>query len=262
MRLKEELYSRKEYVEKVIDSMDSRASNSRCEGSVYVKSHKKGFQYYEKTDSGITYIKAGNLEYARRVVQNEYNNKVLKAAKEEYKRLTGLLNMYDNNYIEDVYKKMPKGKRVLVKPIRLSDEEYVKMWNEQQYEKLEFREGVPEFYSARGERMRSKSEVMIADLLDRMKINYKYEKPLKLTRLGIVHPDFTLLDVKNRKEIYFEHLGMMDDLAYRNNAFNKIRAYEKDGYFIGDRLIVTTESVNCLLDIKGIEKKVRFYLDI
>lgn len=260
MDLKEKLYSRRKYLEEIIESLKPKLSKGNPAQSVYAKRHKKGFQYYIKNGKNIKYIKASEKEYVKQVIQQEYESKVIKAAGEEYKKLTALIKVYEETVVEDVYEHMPTGKRFVTKPIELTDEEYIKMWNEQQYEKLAFREGAPEFFSSKGERMRSKSEVIIANLLDKLKINYKYEKPLRLDKLGVVHPDFTLLDVKNRKEIYFEHLGMMDDQVYRNNAINKIRAYEKSGYYMGDRLVITAEIVNCPLDIKVLEKKIKFIM--
>jgi hypothetical protein len=42
-------------------------------------------------------------------------------------------------------------------------------------------------------------------LLHRLQIPYKYEQALNLKKLGIVYPDFTLLHLKTRREIYLEH---------------------------------------------------------
>lgn len=258
VNLKEKLISRKKYIESVITSLKHVVTEQN--ESIYVRKHSNGFQYYRKTDAGNTYIKKGDNELVRNIVQAEYNNKVLKAAELELKKLNSLINVYDNDVAENVYNQMPTGKKVIINPIQISEEEFIKEWNQMQYEKFPFREDAPEFYTFKGERVRSKSEVIIANLLDKMNVNYKYEKPLKLEKLGIVHPDFTLLDVINRKEIYLEHLGMIDDEVYRNNAVTKIRAYERNGYYMGDRLIVTAETVNSPLDIKLVEKKIRAIL--
>lgn len=67
-----------------------------------------------------------------------------------------------------------------------------------------FDESTSEFYTAKGEKVRSKSEVIIADVLSREGIPYRYEYPLYLKGIGKVHPDFTVLNVKQRKEIYWE----------------------------------------------------------
>lgn len=52
--------------------------------------------------------------------------------------------------------------------------------------------------------MRSKSEVIIADLLNKEGIPYRYEFPLYLKEFNTVYPDFTILNVRKRKEIYWE----------------------------------------------------------
>lgn len=260
--IREMLVKRKQYLEKIIAEKRKSIKTGGCSGSIYANSHKKGFQYYIKDESGIKYIKAGDKTIVQKVIQNEYDNKVLAAAEKEYKKLEALIKIYDGKIVEEIYESMPSGKRLLVDPIEMTDEEYLEWWKEQNTQEWKFREDAPEFYSAKGQRMRSKSEIIIANLLDKLKINYKYEKELVLDKFGIVHPDFTILDVKKRKEIYWEHLGMLDDQVYRNNAINKIRAYEKSGYHLGDRLIVTAETFNCPLDIKVVEKNIRHIMGL
>lgn len=261
MQLIEYLKAREKYLEELIARLSAGLSKSGSIINIYVKKHRNGFQYYVKTDEGIKYVKANKKKFVQEAIQHEYESKVLKIAKEEHKKLRALIKVYDSSIAEDIYEYIPEGKKVVVKPIKLTDEAYIKMWNEKKYEKLGFRDGSPEYYSTKGERMRSKSEVIIANLLDKMNINYKYEKPLVLDKLGIVHPDFTLLDIKNRKEIYLEHLGMLDDQVYRNNALNKIRDYEKSGYYMGDQLIITYETLNCPIDINVVKQKIEFIMN-
>lgn len=258
--IKDELVKRKRYLEKLIECKRKNIMESNSSGSVHAISHRKQFQYYLKDESGTSYIKAADRAIAQKIVQNEYDNKVLAVAEKEYKKLEALIKIYDGKIAEDVYENMPYGKQLLVKPIEMTDDEYLDWWEKQKYQGLEFRENSAEYYSLKGERMRSKSEVIIANLLDKLNVKYKYEKELVLDKFGIVHPDFTILDIKKRREIYWEHLGMMDDQVYRNNAINKIRAYERDGYFMGDRLIVTAETLSCPLDVKVVERKIRLLI--
>ena len=61
------------------------------------------------------------------------------------------------------------------------------------------------YSTEKGELVRSKSELLIADMYYSLGIPYKYEAGVKL-RGGIVrYPDFTLLRVRDRKEFYHEH---------------------------------------------------------
>ena len=274
----EMLKERKDYLEKIIEERASleeqtskeqtsrtqtskkQSSKDQNNHSITAIKHGKGFQYYKYNGKEKKYVPVNEIENVRKIVQREYDTKLLRATKAEYKRISRLLNNYEKITLDGIYESMPLGKRILVKPVLLPEEEFIKQWKEEEYQSLGFREDAPEYYSAKGERMRSKSEVIIANLLDRLHIEYKYEKPLRLKRLGIVHPDFTILDIKNRREIYWEHLGMLDDQVYRNSAISKIRAYEDSKYYVGENLIVTEETVNCPLDIKNIENKIKHIL--
>lgn len=91
-----------------------------------------------------------------------------------------------------------------------------------------------------------------------MRHPYRYECPLQLK----VYPDFTVLNVKERKEIYWEHLGMMDDLDYVENALRKITLYEKNGIFTGDSLILTYETKKNPINQKVVRGMIQRYLKI
>ena len=262
IKFKDELEQRAKYLENVIRLKRNKLKECEQIDTIYTRKHGSGFQYYMKGQNGIKYIRNDNFSRVKSIVQSEYDRKVLKTAEQEYKRILKLLAVYKDDVVEDVFESMPEGKQKVVITDIISDKKFAEEWSREKYEPLGFKEGYPEYYSAKGERMRSKSEVIIANLLDQMHVEYKYEKPIKLKRLGLVHPDFTLLKVSERKEIYLEHLGMLDDQTYRNNAIVKIRDYESSGYFLGDRLIVTSETANSPLDVKCVERKIKHILDI
>jgi len=121
-------------------------------------------------------------------------------------------------------------------------------------------EDVSGIYTEKNEHVRSKSEKILADKLNLMHIPYHYEKPLHLHGYGIVHPDFTILNKRTRKEYYWEHLGMMDDASYSEKAVMKIETYEKNSIFPGDSLILTYETSVHPLDSRLIELIIHKYL--
>ena len=55
-----------------------------------------------------------------------------------------------------------------------------------------------------------------------MNIPYKYESKLTIAQNKIMYPDFTCLNVKKRKTIYWEHLGLLDNYDYSTKNFAKI----------------------------------------
>ncbi len=80
--------------------------------------------------------------------------------------------------------------------------------------------------SRRGEAMRSKSEVIIADNLTAQNIDYAYEKPLQLD--GTTRwPDFTIEKADTGQTFYWEHCGMLRDSVYASRWEAKLKAYRR-----------------------------------
>jgi hypothetical protein len=81
----------------------------------------------------------------------------------------------------------------------------------------------------RGHGVRSKSEVIISDLLHSKGIEYEYELSL-IGRDGRPrYPDFTIEDEEMGQVIYWEHLGMMRVPSYRRRWEAKLVWYRKQG---------------------------------
>ena len=82
--------------------------------------------------------------------------------------------------------------------------------------------------TARGEAVRSKSEVIIANLLHAKGLDYHYESPLE--RNGVTkYPDFTIEDDDTGVTYYWEHAGMMHDPGYRRRWASKQVWYRDHG---------------------------------
>lgn len=148
---------------------------------------------------------------------------------------------------------LPEVKKRLIVPIVQSDEEFVKEWKDQEFSQKSSWGTDQGLVTEQGETVRSKSELIIANLLYRLGIPYRYECALYLEGYGTVHPDFTILSVRNRTEIIWEHLGKMDDPDYARDNVKKIKAYQKNGYIPGKNLIITMETSESVLDIQTIK---------
>lgn len=93
----------------------------------------------------------------------------------------------------------------------------------------------------KGHMVRSKSELVIANLLHREGLNYEYEQPLNGEKvLGRLHPDFSFADAGGDRVIW-EHLGMMHDEEYVRGWKWKLEWYAKNGYTLGKNLFITEE---------------------
>ena len=66
----------------------------------------------------------------------------------------------------------------------------------------------------RGDLVRSKSELVIADKLYARGVEYGYEQPLVLSNGRVRYPDFTIEDHARGVTYYWEHLGLLEDPGY------------------------------------------------
>ncbi|MBP7937700.1 MAG: AAA family ATPase [Phycisphaerae bacterium] len=120
--------------------------------------------------------------------------------------------------------------------------------------------------TSRGDLVRSKSEVIIANLLyDKLKItNYLYENPLQGRNGSVRYPDFTLIDAETGRNLYLEHLGMLGDRVYRERWERKLAWYREQGVVPfgegeGDAgtLLTTSEGPRGEFDVPAIEARIK-----
>lgn len=120
-----------------------------------------------------------------------------------------------------------------------------------------------EYYTTNNERVRSKSEKIIADELHMKHIPYKYEMPIQLVNRGRIiqiYPDFTVLNKNTGKKWIIEHLGMMDKESYYENAMYKLDLYERNGWLQGKNLILLHESSVSPLNTVVVKQYIEEYL--
>ena len=242
--LRQELIKRKELLKALADEK-KKALDKAPEGKLRFNRCGKYTHYYcrEKPEDTVgRYISKKNRSFAVQLAQKDYDCRVFRSAQKEIEKISNLLTFYDEDYAESVYPGLHRERQLLVTPFEMPDDEYVLQWSRREYEGKEFKDDSPEYLTAKGERVRSKSEILIADMLNRMDIPYHYEYPLKLRGFGIVYPDFTVLNIRFRREFIWEHLGRMDDPEYLKRALTKIDRYIQNGFIPGSNLILSYES--------------------
>lgn len=109
-----------------------------------------------------------------------------------------------------------------------------------------------------GHKVRSKSEVMIANALFLNKIPYRYECELSFDSLTF-YPDFTILHPKTMELFYWEHFGMMDNPSYCEKAFNKLKIYGSNGIIPSLNLITSYETQDHPIDSENIQNIIDEY---
>ena len=112
-------------------------------------------------------------------------------------------------------------------------------------------------HTIRGEMVRSKSEVIIANCLHYNDLEYEYESVLKLEPGKPLRPDFRVIDGDTGDVWFWEHCGMMTDAKYVKRWEEKKKFYEKNGIKEGKNLIVTYDDENGGLDSAYIDKLIK-----
>ncbi len=114
--------------------------------------------------------------------------------------------------------------------------------------------------SLSGEKLRSKSEVIIANALFMNHIPYRYECELNLGEVSL-YPDFTILHPVTHELYYWEHFGLMHNPDYRNNTSQKLKLYIENRIYPSEHLITTFESDTLPLDSERIQHLIeQFFL--
>ena len=219
------------------------------------------YQYYwvDKAAKKKIYITKEYKEELRKTIQRDYEFEVNKKLNILKRRLSDFLRIYDIDEIERVYSNLSEARKQLITPIVETKEEFAKKWESISYEPMPINDN-SEFVSTNGVRVRSKSELIIVNMLERNGVSYRYEFPITLKGLGPVRPDFFCLNKRTLKEYVWEHFGMMDNIAYANKNINKIQIYEQNGFLPGKNMIMTFESSTNPLNSSTIKSMIEEYL--
>ncbi len=252
------------------DSKKAAALEGYPEGSINVNS-SQGHVYYDYVWKGgrrrLRMSDPEDYALACALAQKDYDQKVLKRLTDETKALEKLTKFLDRGSIKDIYDNLSEERKALVEPVWLPDDEFAERWQQAEIRRSE---PVPDntgFLTERGERVRSKSEVFIANALYKHGIKYFYEICIDLTdhrtgRSYTAHPDFCALNLKTRSSFLWEHLGMMDDPDYAERAVSKLADYENAGFLPGRNMILTFETSQEPFSPEKAEAAISGYLNI
>ncbi len=284
-----------------ITTIDKRLRKS-IEGRLRMARRKNSVHYFHvKSPADIVgdYIPQSDVSTIKALAQKDYDKCALKELQRELFVIDKFLKEYQPECLNAVYSNLAPERQRFLQPVRLSDEEFAEQWLAVKYSGKPFAAGAPELTTSRGERVRSKSEVIIADTLVRLKIPYRYEFPHQLKVRGsnrrrgdalardhagdvlrnlqdgkldnsrkrdnsyrtvTFHPDFTCLNLRTRREFIWEHFGRMDDPEYIAETLGKFETYTANGIFPGESLIFTMENQERPLNPATVEALAKHFL--
>lgn len=217
-------------------------------------------RYYRMEKPGDTtgeYLPHAEMEIIKGLAQKEYTERFFKMAEKELLLMDGFLKKLEAKNMQDAYWGMPEFKRELVEPYVLSDEMYAKKWQAEKYNSNPYYPERKIYATQRGDKVRSKSEALIADTIYSLGIPYRYEEEVRLYGGGRRFPDFSLLNVARREKIYLEHFGLLDNKEYFDGCVEKLRTYAECGIYLGSNLLITFETSEEPLNTEWVRNMLR-----
>lgn len=214
---------------------------------------KKGILYYCKyaNDKKI-YLGKGNDEInglkARRLLTEatkriEVNESLMKQFLQEYQDIS--LETIEAS-LSKAYKS-DDGKAY--EAINLAN---YKNWGNQEYQRdMKYPEALVH-RTLKGDYVRSKSEVIIANCYYLKNIQYRSEEVTKVGKYFFA-PDFKILVPEKRKIKIHEHFGMMHNPEYREKALWKMSVYIENGYRPYEDIIFTFDDLDGNIDAKNLD---------
>lgn len=224
------------------------------EGSLSV-SCKKGVNYYCKHKDGLrTYIGKGESTEVQALQDRKILSEVIKRMENNNQLIEDFLRNYKDPSPYSVEANVGRAYRNQnVNFLRLNGKRSSRKWCDQSYQK---NTAYPEQLTQktlRGDCVRSKSEVIIANAYFAKDIQYRYEEILRVGNRTFA-PDFTISISRLNKIKYHEHFGMMHDKQYRERAFQKIEAYIAAGYRPYEDIIFTFDDLDGNINTQILDK--------
>lgn len=215
-------------------------------GSLRIVHRRNNFFYYLITSSKDTngkYLPKAQSKLARQIAQRDYNFTIKKEIESELKALYKFKKNYHPQNLINIYKKLTLGRKQLITPVQLSNEEFAKQWQAQSNLGNSFNSQNKCFQTSSGIFVRSKSEVLIADALTNHNIPFHYEMPFSLNDKTF-YPDFTCLHPLSRKIFIWEHFGLIDQPEYAMHTLEKLILYQSKQFTKCSTLITTYETAD------------------
>lgn len=257
--------SRISQVKKVVAICSEKLS--KCpEGDLVVHSMGGKTRYILLKREKQIYLGHDKTEQIKAFEEKNYYKKLKQTAEREIKSLEKVIKTIGKtDDVNEVFFKIPEAKRNLIKPFALQtiDNNLGNFCQMNDIAKQKNNKKLKEssFMTSDGVKVRSKSELIIAERFIANKIPYYYEPDIYFESiLKAMKPDFQVYNKRTGEVFYWEHFGMMDNPDYLKEFQFKMNIYADGGIFPGKQLIMTTESSGCSLSTQYVDLMIKEYL--
>lgn len=251
----------------VLKSLRENAKNSLKDApSGYLKiCRARGSVQYYHAESGrngrgdAKYIRKDDASLVAALAQKAYDHAFLNEVESQIRKMEKNAYLINYSALGDIFGRLDADRKELVTPYVLPDDLFIEEWMSEKYNRLGFSVNTPEIWTESGVRVRSKSEKIIGDKFTFEKVPFRCEFPLNIPGFGIVYPDFQILKMSNRREVYLDHFGMMDDPEYARKAVKKMETLALGGFFPGENIFYTFETYDHPLNMRSFNLMIEKY---
>ena len=216
-------------------------------------------KWYQSDGKTKKYIPKHERKIAEQLAQKRYFTCLLEDLEKERNALSYYLRHHSSLSKSEEFLSHPEYQDLLSSYFKPQSQDLAE-WMNAPYEKnMKY----PENLIHKGmynQMFRSKSEVLIAMLLQEKRIPFRYECILNLSG-NTIFPDFTIRHPVTGAYYYWEHLGMLDDSSYLESALEKLNLYAQHGIYLGINLIITYETKNNPLSPETVLKQIALYFE-
>lgn len=244
-------------IEKLLEKVQEQEVN-QIKGYLSISTSKSYIRhyhyYYEDGQINRKYLGKKDIGIVQQLAQKSYNKKVKKCLESDLKIINNLIIRYNPDKLDDIYNNLSSHKRKLVKPIVETKHSFITKWENEDFQTNSFPHTGSVIKTKKGERVRSKSEKILADILYDKCIPYRYEAAVHISNYYIKYPDFTILNPNTLQVVYIEHFGGMDVAQYARDTVNKIQTYAESGILLGVNFFATFETKDEITNYESFSK--------
>ncbi len=248
----------KEFFEKMLAELEERLQKANKElkespsGSVVrVKrgNYYSFFQVEKREGKRIRKIITNNDELINALARKTYLVAEIKLLQKDISALKHFCQAYEEPVYDKIISMLPE--RMLKYQLLSPPPED---WATQDYPQSSYMSESKVHTTTRGLKVRSKSELLIAEKLYEHGIPFRYEQVLSINGVQFA-PDFTV-KTQSGKLVYWEHCGLTGNKKYMEKHKWKLSVYEEAGIVPWDNLIITYDDKYGILNLSIIESEI------